>query len=542
MKLYEFVDQCLSKIGVEKVFGVPGALIMPVWQNLKDKEIILCSHEQEASYTATGYAKMTRKPVCVITTGGPGVTNCISGIASANIDSIPLIFISGRTPISQVGLGNRQEESNSNRLFDSTKILSDITKKSVCVNNTEEAFQIIWDTIQMAVKGRCGAVHLSLPIDLQNCEIPEKKLDSFKSLSHVESVKFNVSEKPLLVIGWGCWMADAYEQVYQFAEKINAPIVVSSKAYCCIKRDHKLFLGKLGYGYNVVIDDFIKDYKPDSIISFGSSLGQKDIKGSVIQKLMNEVPTYVIANDCEYVACRGQKIVAIKTDNLNEYIAELCKSTSMREIDNILLTNILRVRRDAVSYWRSKTSFNDDMAKCIEYIGEKCSRHYVILADAGNHLANAGALITTADCGQMFLDVGLRAMGTGICTAVGMAIADSSKRYIAITGDGCMLMNGNVMHLVAAKKLPVIFIVFNNHSLGRVRVGQSITKEYKGTDILNVDFMLYAQAFGLKAYRFTAIKDFFSSFSNIISKEKSALIEIVTDKDEIPVSVKDNVY
>ena len=98
MTLYECIDKYIGKFGVKKIFGVPGSLIMPVWQNIHSAELILCSHEQEASYLAVGYSKMSREPVMVLTTGGPGVTNCVSGIAAANLDSLPLIYISGRLP------------------------------------------------------------------------------------------------------------------------------------------------------------------------------------------------------------------------------------------------------------------------------------------------------------------------------------------------------------------------------------------------------------------------------------------------------------
>ena len=98
----------LRRFGVEKVFGVPGSLIMPIWQNIKSAELVLCSHEQEASYIATGFAKISKKPVAVLTTGGPGVTNCVSGIAAANLDSVPVIYISGRVALKSEGRGLRQ--------------------------------------------------------------------------------------------------------------------------------------------------------------------------------------------------------------------------------------------------------------------------------------------------------------------------------------------------------------------------------------------------------------------------------------------------
>lgn len=541
MKLCEYIDYCLSRLGVEKVFGIPGSLVMPIWQSL-NKEIILCSHEQEASYVATGYAKMSRKPVCVITTGGPGVTNCISGIAAANIDSIPLIYISGRTPIDKQGVGNRQEESKINRLYDSIEILNGITKQSVCINDINSAVKVIWETMKDAVKQRQGAVHISVPIDIQNEDVITSEIDFSWKREQLDSDIISISERPIFILGWGAWMSDAFLEVYRLAEYVNAPVLVSSKAYCCIKQDNNMFLGKLGYGYNAVVDKFIAEYEPDSIISFGCSLGEKDINNTVFQRLINEIPTYIVADDCQYLEYRNSKMIGYEIGDMSIFVKSLYEATMERNKDLLLAEKIKLARENISSYWVKKVLTGDKMARGIIEINNLCNNDCVLFADAGNHLANAGALIMPNKAGQLFIDVGLRAMGTGVCTAVGMAIADKYKKYVAITGDGCMLMNGNVMHLASEMSLPIVFVVFNNHSLGRVRVGQSIMNDYRGTDIKNVDFVLYAKTFNMNAYRCDSLSDFTRLLSSCINSKKASLIEMITDNDEIPVSVKDNIY
>lgn len=541
MKLCEYVDELLSELGVDKVFGIPGSLIMPIWQCLKGKDIVLCSHEQEASYLAVGYAKATRKPVCVITTGGPGVTNCLSGIAAANIDSIPLIYISGRTSISKNGMGVRQEESGINRMIDSTILLSSLTKKSICIDDLNESCEKIREIMNFAVTNRSGAVHISIPVDYQMSECipsPTTKISCNSKVNH----KVEISNRPLFVVGWGCWMSNSYPSVYELARKTNAPVLVSSKAYCCIEHNNKMYLGKLGYGYNQVLDEFIEDYNPDSLYAFGSSLGEKDTSKTVLTKLFNRIPTYIIADDCSYVAHREKALITIHANNLNDFIVDLNDHTEIRTEDEPLIFRINRARVLSEQHWREKVSPNDFMAQSICFIDQLKTSNCVISADAGNHLANVGALINPGESGQLFLDVGLRAMGTGICTIVGMAIADKSKIYIAITGDGSMLMNGNVMHIASELELPIVFVVFNNHSLGRVRIGQSIMNDYRASSIENVDFVSYGNAFGLKTYRFNSLTEVTESFSQILYSKKTSLVEIVTDSDEIPVSVKGNVY
>ena len=138
----------------------------------------------------------------------------------------------------------------------------------------------------------------------------------------------------------------------------------------------------------------------------------------------------------------------------------------------------------------------------------------------------------------MFLDVGIRSMGSSPCSSVGMAMASKDKLFIAVTGDGSMLMNGNVMCLAKRHNLPVLFLVTNNSAHGRVRVGQMEEKNFIATDLGNIDFNLYGKAFGLEAYKATSIKEFRSAMTKILAEKKTAILELCTDKDEIPPSLK----
>lgn len=538
MKTFELIDILFQKLGIDVVFGVPGYQIMPIWQNISKAKIILCSHEQEASYAAVGYAKKSRKPVAVLTIGSPGVTNCISGIAYSNIDSIPLIYISGRTSIKKTDCGMLQEESIVNRRFDSTSILNHITKKSVCISNPLTAAEQIISTMEMAVQHRYGAVHISIPIDIQNADIPvnNKRLHSPIMLSSYLEEMIPITKRPIIVIGWGAWIADAYNEIYRLAEIINAPVLVTSKAYCCIESQNPFYLGKLGYGHNFEIDSFVESYSPDSIISFGATLSDKDISNTILQKYLSEIPIYVVTD--EPVKYHRNEIHYITMD-MKTYLNKLLSMTK-KHINNSQLKAKIHISRNKYRlYWREKIESSDVLAQAIWIISNTDS---IITADAGNHLLNAAVLLEPKKCGYFFLDTGLRAMGTGICSAVGMALADRSNHYIAITGDGCMLMNGNVMHIAFVNKLPITFVVFNNHALGRVRIGQTIMNDYRGSDINNVDFMLYGKALGMQSYCFSSLIEFESQLHKIIHSNRPSLIEIITPSDEVPIKIKGSVY
>lgn len=540
MKVCEFVNECLIKYGCGKVFGVPGSLIMPVWQCITESELVLCSHEQEASYVATGYGKLKRGLSVVISIGSPGVTNCLSGLASANIDSVPLLYISGRTPLGKNGCGVRQEESTYNRKFDSTDVTKSVSKKTICIDCAETASALIIEAFETALTGRFGCVHLSIPLDLQLADIsPDYYLPSKKDDCEAD-ISFTFKDRPVIIVGWGAWMSNSVEKIYDLAEQINAPILVTSKAYCCIQKRHPLYLGKLGYGYTDLLDEFIQKYNPDQFLVFGSSLGEKDLTSNLIERISKN-PLYIWTSEDDFTYRRFSNVHIMETADMARSVQRLLKLNHVRKKDRQLYSLISSCRDLIDSFWTERIKRDDFMAKAVKCICDMAG-DAVITADAGNHLLDLGALFNPDEIGKLFIDVGIRSMGSGICSTVGMAFCNPHNTYIAITGDGCMLMNGNVMHLACEYNLPVVFIVFNNNALGRVRVGQSIMNDYRATDIYGIDFQLYAKAFGIESYRINKAENLEPCIIKILAEHKPALVEIVTDHDEIPVTLKDHIY
>lgn len=543
MKLYEIIDEYISEFGIKKIFGVPGSLIMPVWQNIQSAELILCSHEQEASYLAAGYSKMSRKPVMVITTGGPGTVNCISGIAAANLDSLPLIYISGRTPFDSKEHGLRQEEGMFDRCYDSNEIMSSVTKQSICITNIEYAAQDIHRAFKLAVSGRKGSVHISIPVDIQQSEVVwstvEKDWDSLSTIYYKDNSIQELShllqsgKRCLFVMGWGCWLADVSDTVYQMAEQMSIPVVCTVKAYCCMK-ENAFLLGKLGYGYNKIFSNFIKEYDPQAVLVFGSSLGVRDFSNEFVSDIKNaEIHAFSIGNggaDCGI-------------DHVSWHSISSLKDLFTGVQNKVVITNeqikqkILICRDEQAEYYRPFSEDQKLMTVC-ESISTLLDESITVTADAGNHLLEVAVGIWPKYCKNLFLDDGIRAMGSGICETVGMAFADNKRHYIAVTGDGCMLMNGNVMYVAKKYNLPVIFLVSNNSSLGRVRVGQMNMNRIIQSDLDGVDFIKYANAFEIKAYRTADVQECIRLIQKCMNEQGPALIEIQISKDEIPVMLR----
>ena len=541
MRFYEYINETLKAYGCRKAFGVPGKLVMPIWQNLDGIEIVLCSHEQEASYAATGYSKASGELVAVVTIGSPGVTNCASGIASANMDSVPMVYISGRTPSRLRGYGLRQEESNINRAFNSVDLLSPLTKKQIEINDISQAAQMFSNACEEAISGRQGCVHVSIDMEIQSQELPllEKFYAAEKSMDAIVPTFPNVT-KPLIILGWGCWQAKATTKVYELAEKIGAPVLVTSKASCCIWGKHPNYLGKLGYGYNAILEGFLQDYSPEQVLVFGSSMGRKDISESCLS-ILQRAETYLYSIECEDVVSRFSDGHWVQVNDMAEMVDSWLKETEPS--NDILAYDLKSVRQQQKMFYLGNIESKDLMAQAVYELNNLCDDSCVIAADAGNHLIDTAILYEPQQLGGMFLDVGIRSMGSSICSSVGMALASKNKYYVAVTGDGSMLMNGNVMYLAKRYDLPVLFLVINNSSHGRVRVGQMMQKNFISTDLGNIDFTLYGKAYGLDTYKAKSMDEYRNVMERILSERRTSLLELCTDKDEIPPSLKgDRLY
>lgn len=536
MKFYEYINNTLKGFGCRKVFGVPGSQVKPLWQNLKDLEIVLCSHEQEASYAATGYSKASGELVAVLTIGSPGVTNCANGIASANMDSVPMLYITGRTPERLRGYGMRQEESKINRAFNSTELLSSLTKDQVEITDISKAAQMFSEACKKALSGRAGCVHVVVPVDVQSMDLPSNEpIPATISNKKVSSPNIPRLTKPLIIVGWGCWQAGTAKQIYNLAEKIGAPVLATSKGYCCIWGEHPNYLGKLGYGYNPVLEKFLQDYGAEQVLVFGSSMGRKDVSESCSSILQN-AEIYLYSIECDDIGFRFPNAQMIQVDDMALMINSWLKNITSS--DNKYNCDFGPIRKEQRLFFLNKIEKNDLMARTIVELNELCDDSCVVSADAGNNLLDAGVLYEPKQLGGLFLDDGIRSMGSSICSAAGMAVALKDKYFIAVVGDGGMLMNGNVMYMAKRLNLPVLFLVINNSSLGRVRIGQMEQKDFIGTDLGNIDFQLYGQAFGLKTYKANSIEEFRSFMKKILSDKKTTILELYADKDEIPPSLK----
>ena len=527
MKVYEYISNKLKENGCKRAFGVPGSYVMPLWQNI-DMPITLCVHEGDASYIASAYAKKSKELTLVLVTSSPGVTNSISGIASSFRDSTSVIMISGTTPIDLRKKGAFQEESNYDRAFYSTNITRGITKKNFVIKNVNDVQTVIKDAIKMALTDRKGPVHISIPIDIQNMDISDDKFLYINTLdNNIPNYSYKY-DKPLIIIGGGCNNYEVVKKIYEFSERISAPIICSMKGMSYLYKGDYV-LGSVGMGCNYEVIDFIKKYEPQNIYCFGTSLSYKDF--SNINTILENANKYIFSLEDTY-AEKFTNYYHFKTNNLEVVVNNLIETLPL--ISN-KMKDMIKELNDKIDEKLKKQIENSLMSKCIYYIMNNIDLETIITSDAGNHYLDTISCYKARNFETFYIDAGLAAMGNGICSAIGLSLATPNKKCISITGDGCALMNGNSIYTAKFLNLPIIFIVTNNNSLGRVRIGQLECEKYISTDINNIDFKKYGESFNVKSFSVDNYDNFVNVFNSSLKYNETILIEIKCDKDEKPI-------
>ena len=536
MKVCEYIAGFLQLQGVKDIFGIPGSWIMPVWQEL-DGLLHLCNNEADAAYMAVGYGKKSRRPGIVITTTGPGITNAVSGIASAYQDSIPLIHISGCQPVNEEGSGCFQEESNYDRCFRAKDLLDSITKECFYPTTPIEAVEMIRTCWSIAVSNRCGSVHISIPIDIQNAELGDYRIEPLtESVGNQsdDSIVGIIFEKPLIVLGWGAYLSNASEPIYQLAKKINAPVLSTMKGLSAVQYDSDFHLGTLGFHFTSFTEEFICQYGPKSVFIFGSSIGRKDFTDSFV-KLLESANSFCFTDDPANINKRLLNVRIFKTNHLIKTISTLFDIAPTIEQNERMIDLIKKYKEQYINNNLKMITRNNTMSSAIALLCNYNMPDVILTADAGNHYLNAIAFSKPRYAGSFFVDVGLAAMGIGISETIGMVYSDKTKKYIAITGDGCMLMNGNSIYSAVRDRLPIVFVVFNNSCLGRVREGQKNMNKIVGSDLGNVNFKEYACAFGIKhAYQTNSVEILKYIIDEFLEAPCPYFIEYICSKDETP--------
>lgn len=536
----EMIIHALKNEGVKVVFGYPGGAALNIYDEIYKQnffEHILTRHEQAAIHAADGYARASGEVGVAIVTSGPGFTNAVTGIATAYMDSIPLVIISGQVPTTLIGTDAFQE-------IDAVGISRPCTKHNFLVKSIEELPRILKEAFYIARSGRPGPVHIDLPKDISatvgEFNYPnEIKLQTYKPTykgnpRQIKKVAQAIleSKKPLLYIGGGCVASKSSNLIREFCEITHIPVVETLMARGIMPYNHPDLLGMVGMHGSYVANMAMSE--TDLIIALGARFDDRvtgklsefakyaqivhiDIDPSSISKIVDV--TYPIVGDVSSVL--EELLGLIKNDF---------------EVKNILPWKETLERYNKLhplSYEDSQEVLKPQWI--IKKVGEILGNEALISTDVGQHQMWAAQFYPFNFPRQFITSGGLGTMGFGLPAAMGAKKAFPQKVSINITGDGSILMNIQELMTCSVYNIPVINIILNNNYLGMVRQWQTFFYEnrYSNTNLeIQPDFIKLAESFGGIGFVVNTKDEFVESLNKAINSNKSALLDVRIDRYE----------
>ena len=528
----EIVIECLKEQGVDTVFGYPGGAILNVYDELykHQNEIkhILTSHEQGAAHAADGYARATGKVGVCLATSGPGATNLVTGIATAYMDSIPIVAITCNVGVSLLGKDSFQE-------IDITGITLPITKHNFIVKDVNNLAATIRKAFAIAKKGRPGPVLIDIPKDVtaNKAEYVKEKPVAVEPSQNICETQLDTAvemikeaKKPYIFVGGGAILSGASEELYTFAKKVDAPVTDSLMGKGAFPGTDPLYTGMLGmhgiktsnYGVSecdllIVIGARFSDRVTGNAQKFAQNAKIIQIDVDVAEMNKNVMISAGIVGDIKVVL-----------DRLNERLEQQDHAEWVTKIQEYKEKYPLVYHKDVLSG-----------PFVVEEIYRQTKGEAIISTEVGQHQMWAAQFYKYTKPRTFLTSGGLGTMGYGLGAALGAKSGREDKVVVNIAGDGCFRMNMNEIATAVRHNIPVIQVVINNHVLGMVRQWQNLFygQRYSAT-VLNdaVDFVKLAEAMGAEGIRATTQEEFKSAFEKAMNLGRPVVIDCQIDSDD----------
>lgn len=529
----QIVIECLKEQGVDTVFGYPGGAILNVYDELykhkNEIKHVLTSHEQGASHAADGYARSTGKVGVCLATSGPGATNLVTGIATAYMDSVPMVAITCNVGVSLLGKDSFQE-------IDIAGVTTPITKHNFIVKDIDKLAETIRRAFRIAQKGRPGPVLVDIPKDVtanktefepikiqpteRFCEeITEKSLQTAVDMIHK-------AKKPYIFVGGGAVISEASPELMEFVEKVQAPVTDSLMGKGAFDGNHRLYTGMLGMHGTKASNYGVSEC--DLLIAIGVRFSDR-----------------VIGNAKKFA--KNAKILQFDIDPVEVNKNILTDAYVIGDVKEILTRLNARIEQQNHDQWIAKIleykekyplTYHDAGLSgpyVVEEIYNQTKGEAIIVTEVGQHQMWAAQFYKYSKPRTLLTSGGLGTMGYGLGAAIGAQIANPKKQVVNIAGDGCFRMNMNEVATAVRQKLPLIQVVINNHVLGMVRQWQTLFYEQHYSEtVLNdgVDFVKLAEAMGATGYRAATREEFSEAFSKALASKTPVVIDCIIDSDD----------
>jgi acetolactate synthase I/II/III large subunit len=537
----------LEQENVKYLFGVPGAHVLPLYDAIyrtTSIKPILSKHEAGGAFMAYGYAAVTRNLGVCCGTVGPGATNLVSGVMAAQMDSIPLLVITGQVGTKAFGRSAHQEATGYGRTVDQCALFKNITKMSVMITDKDSMSRTLRSAIRAALSGRPGPVHIAFPSNIQLQEINEEILppETYRPTSNAHTLNIDQiktigdlvygAENPAMLIGYGASKCADDGIIIKLAERLQIPVATSGKAKGVFPEDHPLSLGCLSIRGSKAANTYLRS-DIDVLLVVGTDFGEMTSHGwdLKLQPLKALIQIDIDPNEIgkNYPVQVG--LVADASDalhSLNSYLLEFPPKPK-RDLFPF---------KESTQYFNEAESFSDKLPmkpqRLMRELRNCLPRDTLIFGDMGNTYSWILRYFQSYPEGMNFLPSGMACMGSSVAACIGGKLGKPGSPVLCICGDGDFLMTGMEVLTAVDYKIPVIWIILKNNRLGAIHDVQELSYQSRisASTFTDIDFVSIAKAFRAHGYRIEEPDNIASTVKNALEINGPVILEAIIDPDE----------
>ncbi len=528
----KIVIECLVEQNVKYVFGYPGAATINIYDEFhKNKDRIthvLTSHEQGAAHAADGYARSTGEVGVCLATSGPGATNLITGIATAYMDSVPMVAITGNVPVNKLGKDSFQET-------DIFGVTFPITKHSYMVKDVNELSSVIREAFEIARSGRPGPVLIDIPKNITSEEAEFEKATK-KEREHedvyIDEEVYNLikkSKKPMIIAGGGVNRSLANKELGEFASKIDSPVANTLMGIGVTPYDSDLYTGNIGMHGSLTSNRLLD--RCDLLIVIGARFSDRVVGDS--SKFCRDAK--IIHFDID--PAEINKNIAVDAYAVGDIKAILSKINSeLKEYPKKEWIKTFKDMKERLGHQYSSDSVN--VPFLLKEISKRMSDDDIVTTDVGQHQMWVAQHYPFKKPQKLLTSGGLGTMGYGLGAAIGASFAHPDKKVVMITGDGSFKMNFNEILTAVRNRRPIKIFVMNNSALGMVRQWQNLfyDERYSATTLQSdIDYVLFAKSLGAKGYTIAQLEQVDEVIDEVFSNKDVCIVNCI-------VKAQSNVY
>lgn len=566
----ELIVRFMERLGIDHIFGMPGAHILPVYDSLYQSSIksVLAKHEQGASFMAGGYARASGGISACITTAGPGATNLVTGVANAYVDKQPILIITGETSTHIFGKGGLQESSGEGGSIDQDALFKSITKYSKLIERTDYLANVLNRAAKILLSDDSGPVLLSFPFNIQTEMIDESVLEQIKTAKNNHHLRHDVyasnelsqliqeASSPVIVAGNGCIVSGAQQQVSELSDLMNIPVTSSLKGKGVVSEHSGLSLGSLGVTSYSGAFHYIFE-KSDLVIFLGAGFNERTsyvwnedlLKNKKIAQIDNNIEQLEKVFKAD-VAILGDISTILNTviQSLKEQQSKYSDSQlSAHQAKRNVLENLLSTYRSKESESLGEGGSASDMAKLrfrfplvAAFFSELQSFFPKNMMLFDDNIIFAQNFFHVSSENRYYPNSGVSSLGHAIPAAIGAGLAEKQFsddwNVFAVIGDGGFQMCCMEIMTAVNYQLAMTIVLFNNSTMGLIRKNQfqQYEQRYIDCDFVNPDYELLARSFGINHYRINTESDLQNFLPGLDYKNGINLIEIMIDKDAFP--------